>query len=43
MDESGEGEGGLVVIDFEHSELGEPCEFMSRFIDGHNDWNPEFR
>ena len=38
-----ESNNGLVLIDMEHSELGTPCEFMRRFIDGHDGWNPEFR
>jgi len=31
------------VIDFGHAELGDPCAFMQRFLDGHDGWNPEFR
>jgi serine/threonine protein kinase len=33
----------IVLVDLEHSEFGPPGEFMRRFLDGHDGWNPEYR
>jgi tRNA A-37 threonylcarbamoyl transferase component Bud32 len=35
--------GELTLVDFERSERAAPCEFMRRFLAGHDGWNPDFR